>query len=394
MSAFRGARLFASLGQHGLRCNKLHQRRIVSLGLTSLCQVMSKKRALLDTNALPVNKLDLSGVGILSPSLSSSFSTDTLEPTEDGSTELTEDKPVETRTILGMKYPAPVIVSKRPPRNTYLFHDYKIYISGHGFNHDIDYLHSLFSTFGDVQEVKVPKGNQYSQEEDSDRFKFGFVTFSDVAGFKRCIAAGSITTPDNIVINVAVGRGHGAKVSEEGRVLHVHKLADEITVEQVYKHFSQFAEVEVVNLVLANYTSQRVREKEDREDRENYAFVMFKEGFDIKTLIEYKHAILGNFIKVVLPKPNIPPQSKSRCRVVHLSGLKARTTVHDLKAFFSEFGFVEQARLFTQGPNETPSGHAIVRFKYKKDALLVAETQFYQLHENEVEGRLISILND
>ena len=59
MSALRGARVLGSLGQHAMRCNRLHQRRIVSLGLTSLCQVTTKHRALLDTTVVPVNKYDL-----------------------------------------------------------------------------------------------------------------------------------------------------------------------------------------------------------------------------------------------------------------------------------------------------------------------------------------------
>merc|ERR1712150_209397 len=76
MSAFRGARVLASLGQHGIRCNRLHQRRIVSLGLTSLCQVAMKKRAMLDTSVEPVNKYDLSDAGSLTSAVSAMFSTD------------------------------------------------------------------------------------------------------------------------------------------------------------------------------------------------------------------------------------------------------------------------------------------------------------------------------
>lgn len=79
MSAFRGARLFSSLGHHAIKCNRLQQRRIVSLGLTSLCQVTMKKQAMLDTKIQPVNKFDLSSVGILSPMLSTLLSTDILD---------------------------------------------------------------------------------------------------------------------------------------------------------------------------------------------------------------------------------------------------------------------------------------------------------------------------
>merc|ERR1712119_41101 len=84
MSAFRGARVLASLGQHGIRCNRLHQRRIVSLGLTSLCQVAMKKRAMLDTSVEPVNKYDLSDAGSLTSAVSALFSTDIMTSSEDG----------------------------------------------------------------------------------------------------------------------------------------------------------------------------------------------------------------------------------------------------------------------------------------------------------------------
>ena len=90
MSAFRGARVLASLGQHGIRCNRLHQRRIVSLGLTSLCQVTTKHRALLDTTAVPVNKYDLS-TGTLTSAVSALFSTDCLAVMDDGEEALVEE---------------------------------------------------------------------------------------------------------------------------------------------------------------------------------------------------------------------------------------------------------------------------------------------------------------
>merc|ERR1712241_626507 len=90
MSAFRGARVLASLGQHGIRCNRLHQRRIVSLGLTSVCQVAMKKRAMLDTSVEPVNKYDLSNTGSLTSAVSALFSADALTIAEDDGEELVE----------------------------------------------------------------------------------------------------------------------------------------------------------------------------------------------------------------------------------------------------------------------------------------------------------------
>ena len=89
MSALRGTRLLATLGQQGIRCNRLHQRRIVSLGLTSLCQVTTKHRALLDTTLQPVNKFDLSTTSLVS-AVSNMFSTDALMLSEEGD-ELVED---------------------------------------------------------------------------------------------------------------------------------------------------------------------------------------------------------------------------------------------------------------------------------------------------------------
>ena len=90
-AAFRGARVLSSLGQHAVRCNRLHQRRIVSLGLTSLCQVTTKHRALLDTSTQPVNKFDLTS-GTLTSAVSQLFSTDALSAVEDEDSELINEE--------------------------------------------------------------------------------------------------------------------------------------------------------------------------------------------------------------------------------------------------------------------------------------------------------------
>merc|ERR1712179_741683 len=58
-----GIRLTASssalLQSVGVRSSRVSRRHIVSLGLTSVCQVMLKKRALMDANVQPVNKYHL-----------------------------------------------------------------------------------------------------------------------------------------------------------------------------------------------------------------------------------------------------------------------------------------------------------------------------------------------
>merc|ERR1711993_109887 len=99
-AAFRGARVLASLGQHGIRCNRLHQRRIVSLGLTSLCQVAMKKRAMLDTSVEPVNKYDLSDAGSLTTAVSALLSTDAIATLEEDSDLMNDEDQVENGCCL------------------------------------------------------------------------------------------------------------------------------------------------------------------------------------------------------------------------------------------------------------------------------------------------------
>merc|ERR1712131_285940 len=99
MSALRGTRLLATLGQQGIRCNRLHQRRIVSLGLTSLCQVTTKHRALLDTTLQPVNKFDLS-TGALSSAVQQLFSTSAVVVSEDESELLNDEEQSDNSTLV------------------------------------------------------------------------------------------------------------------------------------------------------------------------------------------------------------------------------------------------------------------------------------------------------
>merc|ERR1712002_267284 len=99
MSAYRGARVLSSLGQHAIRCNRLHQRRIVSLGLTSLCQVTTKHRSLLDTTTQPVNKYDLS-TGTLASAVQQLFSTDAVVVSEDESELLNEEEQSDNGSLI------------------------------------------------------------------------------------------------------------------------------------------------------------------------------------------------------------------------------------------------------------------------------------------------------
>ena len=111
--AFRGARVLSSLGQHAIRCNRLHQRRIVSLGLTSLCQVTTKHRALLDTTTQPVNKYDLS-TGTLSSAVQQLFSTSAVIVSEDDSELLNEEEKSDNSTLV--QFYSPILLEKKPGR--------------------------------------------------------------------------------------------------------------------------------------------------------------------------------------------------------------------------------------------------------------------------------------
>ena len=65
----------------------------MSLGLTSLCQVQMKHRALLDTTVEPVNKYDLSANGTLTSAVSALFSTDAISAIlDDDNVESLEDE--------------------------------------------------------------------------------------------------------------------------------------------------------------------------------------------------------------------------------------------------------------------------------------------------------------
>ena len=77
-----GIRLSASssalLQSVGVRSSRVSRRHIVSLGLTSVCQVMLKKRALMDANVQPVNKYHLANDNSLTSAVAVLFSADDL----------------------------------------------------------------------------------------------------------------------------------------------------------------------------------------------------------------------------------------------------------------------------------------------------------------------------
>ena len=70
-----------------------------------------------------------------------------------------------------------------------------VFVGGYNFNHREMSLREIFSQFGPVIEVSVPKMRFYNQTAvDSSTYRFAFVRFKDEASAKRALEANSIAT--------------------------------------------------------------------------------------------------------------------------------------------------------------------------------------------------------
>merc|ERR1712119_43071 len=85
----------ALLQSVGVRSSRVSRRHIVSLGLTSVCQVMLKKRALMDANVQPVNKYHLANENSLTSAVQALCDTHALDVSEEERDLITEDEQSE-----------------------------------------------------------------------------------------------------------------------------------------------------------------------------------------------------------------------------------------------------------------------------------------------------------
>jgi len=341
MNAFRGVRCISNNVCVRL-CRSQQQRRLVSLAFPAMTQkLVASKTSFQDAIVAPVNKYDLSGgVGVLSSTCSAMFSTATDAISDETSSSVEES---DSEAGKECRWPSPVHQHQQnqttTTRNMRIHSNANaVFVGGYNFDHREMSLREIFSQFGPVIEVSVPKMRLYNQTAvESSTYRFAFVRFKDEQSAKRALEANSITTDSGHLIEIKEKFKENKTELLSKRTVVVKNLPDDFTVQKCIHSFSEAGSLQVVNIVFNNLI-QRPNEK-------SFVFLVYQHAPDMTRI----KSILGSISNdVVLEdfKASGKQPPRNRSKKVFIEGVPANLPMDALINHFKKFGGITYSKLF------------------------------------------------
>lgn len=370
MNAFRGVRCISN--NVGVRlCRSQQQKRLVSLAFPAMTQkLLASKTKFQDAIVVPVNKYDLSGgVGVLSSTCSALFSTATDAISDETSSSVEES---DSEAGKECRWPSPVHQYQQnqtttTTRNMRIHSNANaVFVGGYNFDHREMSLREMFSQFGPVIEVSVPKMRLYNQTVvDSSTYRFAFVRFKDEESAKRALEANSITTDSGRLIEIKEKYKENKRELLAKRTVVVKNLPDDFTVQKCIHFFSEAGSLQVVNIVFNNLI-QRPNEK-------SFVFLVYQQAPDMTRI----KSILGSISDdVVLEEFKTlgkqPPRNRSK--KVFIEGVPADLPMDALINHFKKFGDITYSKLFDLREDSASQQRTAV-IEYEKNSSAISSSE-------------------
>jgi len=332
MSALRGTRSFASIGLQSIRlCRTQQQRKIASVVFPALSQKIIRA-SYQDAILVPVNKFDLSGsCGVLSSSCSVMFSTVTDALSDETSSSIEESDPEAGKEH---RWPSPVHQQSIRKSRT-LTKNNSIFIGGYNFDHTRDVLEGIFSRFGEVVDVLVPRLNIYNQHPSTpESYRFAFINFKDSESVAKALEVKSLMTPQGNEIEIKQRSDLSKGEVEKKRTIVLKNLPNNFTVQKCVESFG--SNLDLVNIVFDTMV---------KEHEKSFAFLVFK---NVPNLSDVESATKAMADDVLIEPFRVSgkPQPRRRNRKVYVEKIPLDLSVEQLEEYFTKFGEVTYSKLF------------------------------------------------
>eukprot|EP00088_Acartia_fossae_P035031 TRINITY_DN3603_c0_g1_i1.p1 TRINITY_DN3603_c0_g1~~TRINITY_DN3603_c0_g1_i1.p1 ORF type:complete len:489 (-),score=158.45 TRINITY_DN3603_c0_g1_i1:291-1757(-) len=224
--------------------------------------------------------------------------------------------------------------------NTYMREERKLFLGGLAEETTEKDLKKTFSQFGTLMDCKVMRDAASGKSRG-----FGFVTFAssfmteaamDAAPFEICGAKiqPKRATPDKVRYKQTNMEFDATldKACEGKRSIFIGALRDNISEEDLENYFAGFGRV---------VRACRLTDKETGE-KKRFGFVDFADYGVVRKIMNItKHYIKGKRIRIDMTRPRI--EFSHQTKTVYVGGLEDGIDDPELKAYFSEFGFVTRA---------------------------------------------------
>lgn len=381
MNAFRGTRSFASIGMQSIRlCRTQQQRKIASVIFPALSQKIIKT-SYQDVLVVPVNKFDLSGsCGILSSSGSVMFSTVTDALSDETSSNIEEADPEAGKEC---RWPSPVHQQSitRTKSRTFLQKNF-IFVGGYNFDHTKSVLEGIFSQFGEVVEVLVPKQNYYDEHPSRpESYRFAFINFKNNESVSKALEAKSLMTPQGNEIEIKQRSELSKGETEKKRTIVLKNLPSDFTVQKCVESFG--SNLDLVNVVFDSMVT---------EHEKSFAFLVFKDVPDLSD-VESTAKALADDIFTEPFRVSGKPQPRRRNRKVYVENIPLDLSMKKLDDYFTNFGEVTYSKLFDlkEGALERT---AIFEFASVDNAIETANQMIHVLNGSNLIVRSLGWVSD
>lgn len=164
-------------------------------------------------------------------------------------------------------------------------------------------------------------------------------------------------------------------------------LSWQTTSEGLREHFGRFGEIGEC-MVMKDPVTKRSR---------GFGFVIYRDPSAVdKVLANGPHQLDSKLVdpKVAFPRQSAAavtqPKMVTRTKKMFVGGLSASTTIDDVKAYFEQYGKIEDAMLMFDKITQRHRGFAFVTFESENVVDKVCEIHFHEINNKWLNARRLS----